>query len=170
MCTIGLNKYVMERKVLFLWMILSIICSCKRGFVFDFQAEEAKTRVIDAQDVDSYSSLDGYYSDSERYLEKLPYDLIMSNDNFASGNFNFYTNYIRIRNSGKFERTFIKKLDIPEKNFLIYFLKKGALKDDMDCQIELFHIYNEGIGIEKDIKKADSLKALFPEKFFPDGS
>lgn len=145
-----------------------LLVSCNNGINFDFEAESAKQEILETKDPYSYFMITSYYMERKSYLETLPYDLIMIKNGNVTGNYNFYKNYLKICNSGKFERLSIKKLDKPEKFFLIYLLQKGALKDDEYCQVELFHIYNEGIGIEKDLKKADSIKTLFPKNYFLD--
>jgi hypothetical protein len=145
-----------------------LLVSCHNGINFDFQAEAAKKEILETKDPFSYFMLTSYYEDenSDFYLEALPYDLLMLKEGNDGAFYRFYENYLKICNSGKFDRSYIDKLEKPEREFLIYLLQKGALKQDEYCQGELFHFYNEGIGVLKDLKKADSIKVLFPKNYF----
>lgn len=152
-------------------LICMLLVSCRHGINFDFQAEAAKKEILETKDPFSYFMLTAYYEDENNdfYLEALPYDLLMLKEGNDSGYYRFYENYLKICNSGKFDRSYIDKLDKPERDFLIYLLQKGALNEYEHCQGELFHLYKEGFGVEKDLKKADSIQKLFPKNYFSPG-
>jgi len=158
----------MVRNFLFLVIILFLIISCRRTKTTDSELVEAERVVVKSQDAGSYVDIMFYYSNDhpELYMEQLPYDLIMCNAKDGAACYNFYANYLKIRNSGKFDKESIRKLDKPEQDFLIYMLNKGALREDMYCQMYLYYYYKNGIVVKKDSLKADSLSKIFPEGFF----
>ncbi|MBK8548587.1 MAG: hypothetical protein IPL63_14890 [Saprospiraceae bacterium] len=49
-------------------------------------------------------------------------------------------------------------LDKPERDFLLYMLEKGAKAGDSFSAEKLIYFYRHGIGIDKNISKADSLE------------
>lgn len=51
-----------------------------------------------------------------------------------------------------------KKLNLDQKNYLIYFLKTGVKNENLGCVRYLEILNREGIGISRNIKIADSLK------------
>jgi len=109
-----------------------------------------------------------YYTNDhpELYMEQLPYDLIMCKANYGYACYRFYENYLKINNSGKFNKLSISKLDKPEQEFLLYILNKGAMLGDEYSQKYLYYYYKNGIVVKKDSLKADSISKLFPEGFF----
>jgi hypothetical protein len=161
-----IQTYNMVRNFLYLVIALFLITSCSRSRLTDSELEKAKKEVILTHDASSYLDLTCHYSDSLEYMEQLPYDLIMCNANNCAACYNFYVNYIKACNSGKFEKASICKLDKPEQDFLLYILNKGALKGDEYCRSYLYYYYKNGIVVKKDLLKADSLSKFFPEGYF----
>ena len=121
-----------------------------------------------SHDAISYVDIDLYYSNDhpELYMEQLPYDLIMCKANDGYACYQFYKNYLKACNSGKFDKLSIRKLDKPEQDFLLYILNKGALQDEYYCRQYLYYYYKNGIVVKKDSLKADSLSKFFPEGYF----
>ena len=99
-------------------------------------------------------------------MEQLPYDLIMCKANDGYACYQFYNNYLKVCNSGKFDKLSISKLDKPEQDFLLYILNKGAMLGDEYSQKYLYYYYKNGIVVKKDSLKADSLSKFFPEGYF----
>ena len=157
----------MVRNFLYLVIILFLISSCSKEMTKN-ELENVKKAVVISQDVISYVDIMTYYSNyhPELYMEQLPYDLIMCNANDAGACYNFYVNYIKIRNSGKFDKVSISKLDKPEQNLLLNILSKGAVLKDEYCRSYLYYYYKNGIAVKKDLSKADSLSKFFPEGYF----
>jgi len=156
----------MKRNILFLVLFI-LTSSCIRKRIRDDEVNNAKREVVKTQSVEAYFDLGEYYDNEDLYLDELPYDLIMSKkSNNVTSCYYFYHNYIRICNSGKFDKNVINKLDKPEQDFLIYMLNKGALKGDMSCQSYLYYYYKNGIVVKKNSLKADSLSKFFPEGYF----
>jgi len=158
----------MVRNFLYLVIILFLIISCSRTRITDSELVEAKRVVVTSQDAGSYVDIMLYYSNDhpELYMEQLPYDLIMCNANNGPSCYNFYKNYLKIRNSGKFDKASISKLDKPEQDFLLHILSKGALLEDEDCRSYLYYYFKNGIVVKKDSLKADSLSKFFPKGYF----
>ena len=154
----------MVRNFLYLVIILFLIISCSRTRITDSELVEAKRVVVTSQDAGSYVDIMLYYSNDhpELYMEQLPYDLIMCNANDGGACYNFYVNYLKIRNSGKFNKASISKLDKPEQDFLLYILNKGALLEDEYCRSYLYYYHKNGIVVKKDSLKTDSLSKFFP--------
>lgn len=159
----------MKRNILFLVISLFLIISCiKKSSISDSELEKAKRAVVMSHDAISYADIDLYYSNDhpELYMEQLPYDLIMCKANNDFSFFQFYQNYLKICNSGQFDKTSIIKLDKTEQDFLLYILNKGAIRGEYYCRQYLYYYYKNGIVVKKDSLKADSLSKFFPEGFF----
>ncbi|MFV8351757.1 hypothetical protein [Flavobacterium sp. XS2P14] len=122
-------------------------------------------------DEHSFSELELYYSyNDSRKEEILPYTLIIVEKykryNHCITAFNnlieFYTGE-KFQYDGtdkslvKYLRN-IKKLNQEQRNFLLYFLKLGATNNDIGSVTYLELLNREGVGIDKNLKKADSLK------------
>jgi hypothetical protein len=156
----------MVRDFLYMVIALFLITSCARSRLTHSELEKAKKEVILRHDVDSYNELIWHYSDSSEYMEQFPFDLIMCKANNSSACYECYKNYIRVCNSGKFDKLSIVKLDKPERDFLFNILNKGALLGDEYCRSYLYYYFKNGIVVKKDSLKADSLSKFFPEGYF----
>ena len=158
----------MKQTILYLIITLVLMSSCSKSRITDSQLEESKRVVTMSHDVISYNDINFYYSNDhpELYMEQLPYDLIMCKANDGYACYQFYENYLKISNSGKFDKLYISKLDKPEQDFLLYILNKGARLGDEYSQRYLYYYYKNGIVVKKDSLKADSLSKFFPEGYF----
>lgn len=159
----------MKRKIFFFAIALLLITSCiRKSSISDSELIDAKRAVVESQYAISYVDIDMYYSNdhSELYLEQLPYDLIMCKANDGYACYRFYENYLKISNSGKFDKLHIRKLDTQEQDFLLYILNKGASQNESYCRQYLYYYYKNGIVVEKDSLKADSISMFFPEGYF----
>jgi hypothetical protein len=163
-----LNYSCMIKIFLSLFGIFFLISSCSRSSISNSELEDAKRKVIKSHDPISYADIDLYYSNDypELYMEQLPYDILMykANDGYAC--YQFYKNYLKVCNSGIFDKLSISKLEKPEQDFLLYILNKGALLKEDNCRQYLYYYYTNGIVVKKDSLKADSLSKFFPEGFF----
>ena len=148
-------------KNLFLIFLLFLM-SCSRTSVSEKEAESLKNEIKIKQNPDAFFWLQNYYENSNQPEEIIPYSLVMTKDSSKIGCYDFYKQYLKILHLGKFDRKNLYKLDKEERTFLLYILKKGALKGDEYCQDELFYFYNDELGIERNKIKADSLYKLLP--------
>ena len=136
--------------------------SCSRTSVSEKEAERLKSEIKIKQNPNAFFWLQSYYENSNQPEEIMPYSLIMTKDSSKIGCYNFYKQYLKTLNRGNFDRKKFYKLEKEERRFLMYILKKGALKGDEYCQDELFFYYNDKLGIEKNKIRADSLFKLLP--------
>ena len=139
-----------------------ILTSCARTSVTEKEARNLKNEIKNQKDAESFFWLKSYYESTEYPEEILPYALMLTKDSSKTGCYNFYEQYLKIFNSGKFDRKSFYKLDKEERKYLIYILNKGALNGDEYCQDELFFYFNDKNGTEKNKYKADSLYKLLP--------
>ena len=159
----------MKRKILFFAIALFLFSSCiRKSSISNSELIDAKNAVIMSKAAGSYVDIDLYYSNDypELYMEQLPYDLIMCKDNNGYACYRFYENYLKISNSGMFDKLSISKLDKPEQDFLLYILNKGASLGEYYCREYLYYYYKNGIAVKKDSLKADSISKFFPEGYF----
>ena len=155
----------MKTNILFLVLIILVSSSCRRSGVNEYELLNVKRKIITEHNHDAYLEL--LETKLEFYEENLPYHLIMSKDSTDGlACFSFYQDYLRIANSGKFDKNTIIKLDKPEQDYLIYMLNKGALKEDEYCRTYLYYYYKNGIGVKKDSLKADSISKFYPKTDF----
>ncbi len=124
----------------------------------------------------SYSELELYYSynESKRH-ELIPYSLIMvekhKNYDYCDNVFQdilwFYTEK-KISDYYNGEKSslinYLKNIELLNKHqrdYAIYFLELGAKNKNTACISDLEMIKRYGLGIDKNLKKADSLKIIF---------
>ncbi|MDX6188026.1 hypothetical protein SGQ83_01575 [Flavobacterium sp. Fl-318] len=144
----------------------------KRSKYFDEdRIKDAKYAVKYKGDKASYAELELYYVYNDLKKEEIiPYTLIMVEKyhkyEYASTAF---MNLLEFYTDAKFtyDGTYIsllpylknfKKLNLDQKNYLIYFLKTGVKNENLGCVRYLEILNREGIGISRNIKMADSLK------------
>ncbi|MFH7012974.1 hypothetical protein ACHRV5_13985 [Flavobacterium sp. FlaQc-52] len=144
----------------------------KRSKYFDEdRIKDAKYAVKYKGDKASYAELELYYVYNDLKKEEIiPYTLIMVEKyhkyEYASTAF---MNLLEFYTDAKFtyDGTDIsllpylknfKKLNLDQKNYLIYFLKTGVKNENLGCVRYLEILNREGIGISRNIKIADSLK------------
>ncbi len=124
-------------------------------------------------DEHSFGELELYYSyNNLRNEELLPYALIIVEKykkyKHCTTVFNnlieFYTDeefqYDGTDNSLVMYLKNFKKLNKDQKNYLLYFLKLGAANNDIGSINYLELLNRDGIGVDKNLKKADSLKRI----------
>lgn len=142
----------------FVVLIFLILCCCSKNTSNKIQI--LKDEVINNADLTSYTILSNHLEDENNYQDLLPYSLKIKNTNKV-GCYDFYINYIKIAINSKFEINNILKLEKPEQDFLIYILNKGALSDETRCKETLIEYYNNGVVVEKNLSKADSIYKSF---------
>ncbi|MFA9289806.1 MAG: hypothetical protein ACEQSF_01080 [Solirubrobacteraceae bacterium] len=144
----------MKKYILFL---LAVFVSCGRGKMSPEEAEETK---IDFMNGDHYSyvHIGNIFAENQTEFsaEILPYALVLARDSTCDGCYDFYYNFLKASFKNKFKQSNIYKLEKPEQDLLLYYLKKGAKKENEYCRDALIQFYENG---DKKFKyKADSLK------------
>lgn len=116
--------------------------------------------VINKGDAGSFTKLIIHYEDKSNYKELQKYALIMADKyNSGDGYSQVFVNIVAMNNNNEYyDITDFAKLNEENKYTALKYLKKGASLNDIDCMSMLAEIYRNGIGVEKDIKKADELK------------
>ncbi|MCC2590603.1 hypothetical protein [Chryseobacterium sp. MFBS3-17] len=124
------------------------------------QIEEFQKNVIDKGDIYSFNRLAIHYVDKSKYKELQKYALIMADKyNNGDGYSQVFECIIALNNNNEYnDITDFAKINEKAKNEALKYLEKGASINDINCMSELAEIYRNGIGVEKDIKKADELK------------
>jgi hypothetical protein len=127
-------------------------------------------------DWESYSELELYYSyNKSKRHELIPYSLIMVEkhknydycDNVFSNLLEFYSeielsNFYNGENSSLIK--YLKNIELLNKHqrdYAIYFLELGAKHKNTGCISDLEMMNRYGLGINKNLKKADSLKIVY---------
>ncbi|WP_312902754.1 hypothetical protein [Chryseobacterium taichungense] len=124
------------------------------------QIEEYKKNVISKGDPDSFTKLIIHYSNLPDYNELNKYALIMADKyNNGDGYSQVFECIIALNNNNENnDITDFAKINEKAKNEALKYLEKGASLNDINCMSKLQEIYRNGIGVKKDIKKADELK------------
>jgi TPR repeat protein len=129
------------------------------------QIEEYKKGVIDKGDPNSFTRLIIHYEDKSNYKELHKYALIMA-DKYHSGDgySQVFIDIIAMNNNNEYDDiTDFSKINEKAKSEALKYLEKGAKLNDIDCMSMLAEIYRNGIGVEKDAKKADELTRKIKE-------
>ncbi len=124
------------------------------------KVKEFQKNVIDKGDPDSFVKLIIHYQDKSNYKELHKYSLIMA-DKYNNGDgYNMvFESTIALNNNNQYsDITDFAKINEKAKRESLKYLEKGASLNDINCMSMLAEIYRNGIGVEKDIKKADELK------------
>ena len=143
-------------KQLILITFLMILACDSRQIRNTKEIKSTQLELMNNKDITAYVKLHNYYEDDSSYYNMLPYSLYMLKKSNI-GHYDFFCNYLRISFDGKYQPKDILKLDEPEKNFLIYILQLGSMKEDFYCIKVLSDYYRNGIVVKKDIRVADSL-------------
>ncbi|CAA7193827.1 hypothetical protein [Chryseobacterium potabilaquae] len=123
------------------------------------QIEEFKKNVIKKGDQDSFVRLVIHYGNLSNYEEQYKYALIMANKyNNGDGCNIVFMSIIAMNNNNHFNINALAILNKKAKSEALRYLEKGAKLNDINCMSMLAEIYRNGIGVEKDVKKADKLK------------
>ncbi len=132
------------------------------GFFFDNrfikngkEFEQSKIKIMSDYNEVEFVKLTNYCEESN-YQDVLPYALKMM-DTMNIAHHYFFTTYLEIKFKKGYDKNEFAKLDKEERDFLIYILLKGANAGDDYCREELIAFYKNGIGVTKNIIKADSL-------------
>jgi TPR repeat protein len=122
--------------------------------------DELKKKIIEKGDHYAYVRLGNYYSDQNRSYELLPYSLILeykfNNEMVTTNSYNELLATFTQKQYNEGED--FAKLNNEERKLALYLLSSCAKKNKIGCIDELEKLYRKGIGVKKDIKKADSLK------------
>ncbi|MCJ7933843.1 MAG: hypothetical protein MUW56_09455 [Chryseobacterium sp.] len=124
------------------------------------ELEEYKKNVIRKGDPNSFTRLIIHYEDKSNYKELHKYALIMA-DKYHNGDgySQVFINIIAMNNNNEYDDiTDFAKINEKAKSEALKYLEKGAKLNDIDCMSMLSEIYRNGIGVEKNVKKADELK------------
>ena len=145
----------------------------KSNYFDENRVNEDKYNVVCNGDELAYADLQLYYSyNSLRQHEIVPYSLIIFEKykkydlsvNVFNNLLEFYTNkklnYDGTKMSIIIYFKNLNNLNREQKNYLSYFLKTGASNDDSGARMYLELLYREGLGVEKNLKKADSLLSI----------
>ena len=148
----------MKNKIKFLALVIGFIfSSCgDRNINDEEDLIKCKSEVMISGDLTSYVKLLNYFDEDTNYYEILPYSLkMLEHDQIAYGD--FFTTYLRIKFKNEFDSNNISLLNKSEADFLLFILNKGALSNDTTCKKILTYYYKNGIGMEKNIQKSDSI-------------
>jgi len=144
-------------------------CNLREINYSDEELNSIKLDIMKNKEIISYSDYTEYMSNNSDFdsilrSDLLPYSLKMKEvDPIAY--FDFFQEFLRINNNGKYNARDILKLSEPEQNLLIYYLEEGAKKEQEYCVAVLAKFYEEGIYYEKNVKKSDSLTSIiYPSK------
>ncbi|AZI20667.1 sel1 repeat family protein [Chryseobacterium taklimakanense] len=126
----------------------------------DNKIEEYHNNVITKGDALSFTKLIIHYEEKSDYKELQKYALIMADKyNSGDGCSQVFVNIVAMNNNNEYyDISDFAKINNKAKNEALKYLEKGAKLNDIDCMSMLSDIYRNGIGVEKDVKKADELK------------
>ncbi|WP_428069077.1 hypothetical protein [Chryseobacterium gambrini] len=148
-------------------IIIFTIINCKESDHSLSQKEISYLRndIIKNGNEYSYIKLSSYNDNMKFYGETLPYSLIMINTHgYKRGYDKIAEEVIRINNNGQYDIRYLKKLNPGDRDFILYYLKLGLNEGDIECIFLFENIYREGLSVDKDIKKADSLKNIYTRR------
>jgi TPR repeat protein len=121
-----------------------------------------KYNAIQKGDEHSYNRLGIYYCYNPTYsYEYLSTSIIMAEKyNIKSANYGVYYSMVKIYNNNKYTSYLFKNLNFQQREFALYYLQRGAEKENLSCVVELARIYRYGIGCNKNLKKAENLEKI----------
>ncbi|MDR6969680.1 hypothetical protein J2X31_003714 [Flavobacterium arsenatis] len=128
-----------------------------------------KKEIVYDKNIESYGVFLDISSNDTLNYESLPFSILMANEQNPKASVMVFVQMIEVFNKKKF--TIKKFSDLPEanKDFALYYLKKGAEMGSVSGQVYLEEIYRKGIGVEKNEMKADSiLNVLRKQKGYKD--
>jgi hypothetical protein len=134
-------------------------------------ADLSKKRVVEKGDVVAYKRLT-LYCTRDRYLEILPYAIVIS-EKYDNGmaSYDVYELIVRSCNEenykGKYSDALFANLNEAQRQFALYYLNKSAKQRNIGGVTVLERLYRNGIGLKKNIEKADSiLKVGIPVQIY----
>lgn len=124
------------------------------------QIEEFQKNVIYKGDIYSFNRLAIHYEDKSNYKELQKYALTMADKyNNGDGCSQVFVNIVAMNNNNEYyDITDFAKLNEKAKSEALKYLEKGVSLNDINSASMLAEIYRNGIGVDKDVKKADELK------------
>ncbi|CAH0262818.1 hypothetical protein [Chryseobacterium sp. Bi04] len=124
------------------------------------QIEEYQKNVINKGDPDSFVKLIIHYGNLSDYKELYKYALIMANEYNSGDGYNMvFESIIAMNNNNEYyDITDLAKINEKARSEALKYLEKGANLNDINCMSKLQEIYRNGIGVEKDVKKANEIK------------
>lgn len=137
-----------------------ISCNLREVKYTDEEIAIMKHNIIENCDEEAYSNYYTYVGkkDSLLYIEMLPYSLSVMDVKNSDSEYSFFEHFLRAKFKGKYNPNDLIKLAKPEQDLLVYYLERGAKKEDSSyCMGVLIDYYRKGIYYKKNIKKADSL-------------
>ena len=151
-----LSVILLVSLILYVGLVLYLTFNDSRIIMGQNDLEENKVLVMTKNDEASYIRLSNYFSE-HNYQDFLAYSLKMSNS-IEIANYYFFETYMGIRIAKNYKMEDFVKLDNPESDFLLYMLEKGVKAGDSYSAEKLIYLYRNGIGVDININKADSLQ------------
>ncbi|PQA91474.1 hypothetical protein B0A69_16800 [Chryseobacterium shigense] len=127
--------------------------------------EEFKREVVTVGDLYSFNRLAIHYEENKNYKELYEYALIMADKyNKGDGCSQVFICIVAMNNKNLYRDILdFAKIDEKAKSDALKYLEKGVRLNDINSASMLQEIYRNGIGVKKDIKKADELKKKIEE-------
>lgn len=119
-----------------------------------------KFSAVEKGDEEAYKRLGLFYSYNPNLsYEYLSISVIMAEKHHVKRAYHeVYYSIVKIYNNGIYTSYLFKNLNKQQKELALFYLEKGVKNNEMGCFVELARIYRYGIGIEKNIKKAEGLE------------
>jgi len=143
-------------------IIINLLSSCgnrdeKKLNRKDIIEQYRKDAILHGDD-SAYGSYLEYASGSGLFYDKLSLSLIM-NERFENNKsyYEIYKNIIELRNNNKYSAKYLNNLSNIDRTYSLHYLEEGAKKNIATCQGTLESIYRNGYGIERNLKKSDSI-------------
>lgn len=166
-------------KYIYSLLLLLMLFSCKessekrKSIALDYEVvnttrlnekklKEYKYKTLTTGDDYCFGRLVEHFSQLKNGGEEiLPYSKCLA-DNYDNPSACYYT-YLAIMsyftNTLTNDTSYLREVDENTKEMLLYYLEKGSKMNHFSCTKRLIEVYSEGYGVEKDLKKVDSLKA-----------
>lgn len=168
-------------KLFFSAFILTLMLNCNKksdGILVDNQQEmkgviidtasvfnndeikESQNNVINRGDVESFNKLILHYGNLSNYKELQVYAIIMADKyNNGAACSQVFMNMVALNSQNEYyELIDFLKLNEKDKLTALKYLEKGVKLNDINCASILSEIYRKGIGVKKDLKKAEEIK------------
>ncbi|WP_370901639.1 hypothetical protein [Chryseobacterium gossypii] len=122
--------------------------------------EDFKKEVSNKGDNYSFTRLIIHFQENNDYKELYKYAKIMADKyNRGDGYSQVFECIVAMNNNNSYiDVPDFAKINEKAKSEALKYLEKGVRLNDIGCTAKLEEIYRNGIGVKKDIKKADELK------------
>lgn len=134
-------KYLIK---IILFLFLSFICCSKEKEQHrskNISIEEYKKGVLINGDINAYNKLTLYYLKSPFHNELLPYSILMADKyNHGDACHDIFVQLIGLKQtpkSQKYDISIFNKLNEGEKQYVLFYLKKGAKLKNINCIVVL---------------------------------